>query len=43
MNAPRTGTCDAARAMELFLSKLCEGTAAVATGGHARTATPSHM
>ncbi|DBB05421.1 TPA: hypothetical protein ACH3X1_012386 [Trebouxia sp. C0004] len=31
------------RAMELFLSKLCEGTAAVATGGHARTATPSHL
>ncbi|KAL0022673.1 hypothetical protein WJX79_008445 [Trebouxia sp. C0005] len=31
------------RAMELFLSKLCEGTAAVATRGHARTATPSHL
>lgn len=31
------------RAMELFLNKLCKGTAAVATGGHARTATPSHL
>ena len=33
----------AARAMELFLNKLCEGTAAIATGVHARTATPSHL
>ena len=33
----------AARAMELFLGKLCEGTAAVASNSHARTATPGHL
>ena len=32
-----------ARAMELFLGKLCEGTAAVASNSHARTATPGHL
>ncbi|KAL3161309.1 hypothetical protein ABBQ38_009664 [Trebouxia sp. C0009 RCD-2024] len=29
--------------MELFLGKLCEGTAAVASNSHARTATPGHL
>jgi hypothetical protein len=33
----------AARAMELFLEKLCKGSAEVALGRKAKTLTPSHL